>query len=238
MIYLLIAVFVLMWSLFIYHAINDKRLEGFFFKGFTSLLFLIVFGYSVFQFITDTGFAPINLILEFRYVYLVIFMMLGLVSGLVGDLFLEVQWFYHQRRNYMIKQGMVIFLIGHVFYIFAINAFVGFSYISLIVGLVMTSVVYLGSKVMKLDFQNLKVMTYIYTFVIFTMVGMAVYQAFELSFNLYSISFMVGAILFGISDLLLAPIYFKENTSKAFVVANLGTYYMAQLLIALSIMFL
>ena len=46
------------------------------------------------------------------------------------------------------------------------------------------------------------------------------------------------AILFGISDLLLAPIYFKDEKSKFFVVSNLATYYLGQFLIALSIFFL
>ncbi len=238
MIYLLLALFILMWSLFIYHVTHDKRLEGFYFKGFTSFMFLIIFGYGVFRFTTTQPLVFQSLLFEYKYIYLIIFVMFGLVAGLIGDLFLEVQWFYEKRRNYILKQGMVVFLIGHVFYIFGISSFVGFNYLALIVGLVMTIVVYIGSKIMKIDFQNLKLMTYVYTFVIFTMVGLAVIQAVELSFSLYSISFMIGAILFGISDLLLAPIYFKNERGNLFVVGNLFTYYLGQLLIALAFILL
>lgn len=238
MIYFLLALFVLMWSIFIFHVIKDKRLEGFYFKGLTSFLFICIFGFGVFKF----SYEPYNiaqiLIFETRYIYLLLFVMLGLVSGLIGDLFLEVQWFYKVRRNYMIKQGMVIFLIGHVFYILGMHVFTGFNSVSLIIGLMMTVIVYLGSRLMKIDFQNLKIMTYIYTFVIFTMVGSSIFQAIELSFNLYSILFMTGAILFGISDLLLAPIYFKDETKHVFVVGNLATYYLGQCLIALAFAFL
>lgn len=238
MIYFLIVVFVLMWSLFIYHVLKDKRLEGFYFKALTSFIFIIIFVYGVFRFYTKTPIIPEIVLFQYKYIYLFTFVLLGLVSGLIGDLFLEVLWFYKERRNYIIKQGTIIFLIGHVFYILGLNSFVGFNYIALIIGLVMTIVVYLGSKMMKIDFQNLKIMTYLYTFVIFTMVGLSIMQAFDLSFSLYSISFMVGAILFGISDLLLAPIYFKNQNHNLFVVSNLATYYLGQLLIALSILFL
>lgn len=238
MLYFLLALFALMWSIFIAHVIKGKRLEGFYFKGLTSFLFVAIFAYGVYKFVSEPSSGPQVLIFETIYVYLIIFVMLGLVSGLMGDLFLEVQWFYKQRRNYMIKQGMVIFLVGHVFYILAISIFVGFNYISLLIGLLMTLLVYIGSKLMKLDFENLKVMTYLYTFVIFTMVGSTIFQAIDLSFNGYSILFMIGAILFGISDLLLAPIYFKNETKKRFVVANLATYYLGQCLIALAFSFL
>jgi hypothetical protein len=91
---------------------------------------------------------------------------------------------------------------------------------------------------MKINFGNLWFMTYLYTFIIFTMVGMSINQAIELNLNGFSITFMIGAILFGVSDLLLAPIYFKNETSKLFVIGNLATYYLGQGLIAISIMFL
>ena len=133
---------------------------------------------------------------------------------------------------------MVIFLIGHIFYILGLSAFIGFNYLALIIGLVMTAVVYIGSKIMDIHFGQLRILTYIYTFVIFTMVSLSIMQAFGLSFDLYSISFMIGAILFGISDLLLAPIYFKGERKNLFIVGNLATYYLGQLGIALAFLFL
>ncbi len=101
----------------------------------------------------------------------------------------------------------------------------------------MVLVVYVGSKLMKIDFKSLAIMSYIYTFIIFTMVGLSVIVYIN-DLSQASLIFMIGALLFGISDLLLAPIYFKEEKSKLFVVGNLGTYYLGQLLIALSIIFI
>lgn len=238
MIYGLIAAFLLLWGLFIYKVVTDKRLEGFFYKGFSSFLFIAVAVYSSYEYFSLTDGMLFSLLTHTKYVTLILCIILGLVAGLIGDLFLEVQYFHDKQKNYTIHQGMIIFLIGHVLYIIGLVSFIKFNLIALVIGLVMTVVVYAGGKVMKLQMGKLATMTYIYTFVIFTMVGFAIIQASELSFNLYSISFMVGAILFGISDLVLAPIYFKDEKSKFFVVLNLSTYYLGQLLIALSIFFL
>jgi uncharacterized membrane protein YhhN len=158
-----------------------------------------------------------------------------LVLGLIGDLFLEVQYFYPKQKTRQIRYGMVAFGFTHLFYLVGMSELVGFNYFSLLVGAVMTVVVYFGSKAMNIDFGKLKLMTLAYTFIIFTMVGMTVFQAVELSFNAYSTSFMIGAILFGISDLLLAPIYFQNVKGNVFPISNLATYYAGQVLIALAV---
>lgn len=238
MIYVLIGLFIISWGVFIYHVVKHKRLEGFFYKGFASFMFIAIALYSAFHFMTTPASGISLAIFEFKYARLILLVILGLVSGLIGDLFLEVQYFHDQKRIFTIKNGMIIFLIGHLLYIVGMINFTKFNIVALIIGLVMTVVVYLGGKLMDLKMGKLEIMTYIYTFVIFTMVGFSVLQAIDLSFNLYSLSFMIGAILFGISDLLLAPIYFKNETSNLFVVSNLATYYLGQLLIALSIFFL
>lgn len=238
MIFVLVGLFLVSWFIFIYHVVTNKRLEGFFYKGFTSFLFIAIALYGAFHFMTTPPSGISMALFEFKYARLILLIILGLVSGLIGDLFLEVQYFFNEKRIFTINNGMIIFLIGHLLYIVGIINFTKFNYIALIIGLVMTGVVYIGGKLMDLKMGKLEVMTYIYTFVIFTMVGFSVLQAIDLSFNLYSLSFMLGAILFGISDLLLAPIYFKDEKSNVFAVSNLATYYLGQLLIALSIFFL
>ncbi len=238
MIYGLIVLFLLMWGLFIYNIIKNRRLEGFFYKGFTSLSFIAIGVYGIYHYVSYPSVGFQILLFDFKYLILFLCIILGLVSGLVGDLFLEVQYFYFEKREYTIKKGMIAFGIGHFFYITGMSYFIGFNYYALLIGALMTLVVYLGGKIMKLEMKKLEVMTYIYTFIIFVMVGLAVLQAFKLDFNGYSLSFMIGALFFGLSDLILAPIYFKNEKSHIFTVANLATYYLGQVLIALSILFL
>lgn len=233
MIFLIIALFVLSWGLFIFKIKQGKRMDGFYLKGITSFTFIFLFAYGVYDYFIEGG----NLVSE-PIVVLMISVGLGLVLGLIGDLFLEVQYFHQDQKIKQIKYGMIAFSFGHLFYILGITEMVGFNYFSLLIGAIMTLVVYVGSKLMKIDFGKLKIMSLGYTFIIFTMVGLTVFQAYDLSFDPYSLSFMIGAILFGISDLLLAPIYFKNETNDLFVVGNLGTYYLGQVLIALSIFLL
>ena len=237
MIYALIFLFVLMWSLFIYHVIKGKRLRGFYFKGFTSFMFIVVFLYSVFYKETSSFAEPSIILLLVGEMRFILFIGLGLVLGLIGDLILEVQYFHEDHKNEQISAGMIAFGLGHIFYILALSSYYDFSPWSILIGGLMVIVVYVGSKLMKIDFKSLSIMTYMYTFIIFIMVGLSVIVYIN-DLSKASLIFMMGALLFGISDLLLAPIYFKEEKSKLFVVGNLITYYLGQLLIALSIIFI
>jgi uncharacterized membrane protein YhhN len=212
-------------------------MKGFYLKGFTSLGFIIVFAIGVHDFYIKSNGLTLS-ILDNKYLIFTLFIGLGLVCGLIGDLFLEVQYFYEDKKDSQIFSGMVAFFIGHVFYIVALSALIGFNYLSLIVGIVFTLIVAIGGVVLKMDFGKLKLPSYLYTFIIFTMVGQSFFLAVDSQFNLFSVVLMLGALLFGISDLLLAPIYFKGDKRVSFAVANLATYYLAQLFIALSILFL
>ena len=237
MLYIALILFFSFWSLFIYSIVKGQRMKGFYLKGFTSLGFIIVFAIGVHDFYIKSNGLTLS-ILDNKYLIFTLFIGLGLVCGLIGDLFLEVQYFYEDKKNTQIFSGMVAFFIGHAFYIVALSSLIGFNYLSLIVGIVFTLIVAIGGVVLKMDFGKLKLPSYLYTFIIFTMVGQSFFLAVDSQFNLFSVVLMLGALLFGISDLLLAPIYFKGDKRVSFAVANLATYYLAQLFIALSILFL
>jgi hypothetical protein len=226
-----------MWTLFIYQVIKGKRLRGFYLKGFTSFLFVSVFFYGVFYKETSIFEEPSLLLLLVGELRLILYMGLGLVLGLIGDLILEVQYFHETQKSEQISMGMIAFGLGHIFYILALSSYYTFSYWSLLIGILMVGIVYIGSKLMKIDFKSLAFMSYLYTLIIFTMVGLSVIVYIN-DLGQASLIFMIGAILFGVSDLLLAPIYFKAEKSKLFIIGNLATYYLGQLLIALSIVFI
>ncbi len=232
----LVILFVIMWGLFIYSVLRNKRLLGFYFKGFTSFLFIIIFAFGFYKyFIVDNS----SLIINTSVMGFAICVFVGLVAGLIGDLFLELMHVDKTKsKTLIIAFGTIIFLIGHLFYITGLIVISQFSIISLVIGLGMTGVVYLGSKLMKLNMGKLTLISYVYSFVIFTMIGQAIMTAAYFDFSQSSSIFMIGAVLFGISDLLLAPLYFGGEEKNSIVVLNLGTYYFGQLLIALAIFFL
>ena len=237
MLYVTLVLFLSFWSLFIISIVKKQRIKGFYFKGFTSLAFILIFAVGVYDLYVKNNGMNLSFI-DKKHILFTIFVALGLVCGLLGDLFLEVQYFYKEKKNSQIFSGMVAFFIGHVFYIIAISSLIGFNYLSIIVGLVFTIAVVIGGFILKMNFGKLKLPSYLYTFIIFTMVGQSLFLAIDSQFSLFSVVLMSGALLFGISDLLLAPIYFKGEKRVSFVIANLATYYLAQLLIAISILFI
>lgn len=234
MLYIALILFFSFWGLFIDSIVKRKRIRGFYLKGFTSLTFILVFAIGVYDFFIKNNGLSLSSI-DSKYLIFTLFIGLGLVCGLVGDLFLEVQYFCEEKKDSQILSGMVTFFIGHIFYIVALSSLIGFNYLSIMVGLVFMVVVAIGGVVLKMDFGKLKFPSYLYTFIIFTMVGQSLFLAIDNRFSFFSIVLMLGALLFGISDLLLAPIYFKGEKRVSFAIANLATYYLAQLLIAISI---
>jgi hypothetical protein len=91
---------------------------------------------------------------------------------------------------------------------------------------------------MKLKMGKVQIPSYLYALLIFIMIGSTIsnYIHFGDQHPGYLIM-MIGAILFGLSDLILAPIYFQGMNQKKMIASNLITYYLAQILIATSILF-
>jgi len=235
MIFVLLALFLTMWVLFIYNVIRNKRLYGFYFKGFTSLAFIFIFAYGCYRYFIMNDIILNDLsILKFA-----IFVFIGLICGLIGDLFLEMMHVDPSKdKGTIIFFGTLIFMIGHVFYFTGLTQLVDISWISFVIGAGVTVIVYFGGKVMKLNMGKLEYFSYLYAFALFTVVGQSIVNAFVLNFSMFSLSFMIGAIFFGISDLFLAPLYYGGETRNSIVVANLATYYLGQYLIALVFLFL
>jgi len=196
-------------------------------KGFASLSFISVFAASIFgrvQFIDKS---------------VVSFVLLGLVAGLMGDLYLALRPLRPKAENEkIILGGIICFSTGHVFYIIALLSLSGFHWISIPISIVMTAIVIIGSKVMKFQMGIAKYPTYFYSLLIFLMIGQTIGHGIATEFGGFEILMVVGAILFGVSDLILAPIYYQGKDTKLLITLNLVTYYAAQILIAASIYFL
>lgn len=205
--------------------LKGDKTHAFFFKALASFSFIVVFVIAAFE---RPYFDPVILLF-----------LLGLVSGLLGDLFLALRPLLDQKLNEMlINRGILAFSIGHIFYFSALILLHQFHWIAIVVSIVITTVVIVMSYVMKFEMKKNRYPAYIYSFLIFLMVGQAIYLTFSLGFQGGFGLILIGAILFGISDLILAPIYFKSMKQNWLVALNLLTYYAAQLLIALSIFYL
>lgn len=174
---------------------------------------------------------------------------IGQVFGLLGDIFLDMKYLYRQDEKVYTFTGFIVFLIGHLFFI----AFMVITFgapliiilISLGVAILAALLIYFASeKIAGLVYNEYKLISTIYMFVLAFTMMFAILQIFLNNSGFYFVTkilFAIGLLLFMLSDLVLAMIYFtpedKMNT-PLFVRINLALYYAAQISISASIAFL
>ncbi len=145
----------------------------------------------------------------------------GLVFGLVGDTFLMFP------DNYFMR-GLISFLIGHIIYSFAFYFYVD-THNLLIIILIPAVLILIITRVVK-SIGKLKYPVLFYSSVLVLMLALAV-NVFIIEMNYW---ILLGAILFFISDLVLAYNKFIRQIKFAHLYI-LSTYFCAQTLIALSV---
>jgi uncharacterized membrane protein YhhN len=188
---------------------KGRQLLVYIFKPLT-MIFIIVIAFQ----------AKTLEILTYKYAILI-----GLGCSLVGDIFMMLP-----RKRFI--EGLVSFLIAHIFYIAAFLTRVELrfnfwhSFPLLIYAVVMLTILfpYLG---------RMKIPVIIYMLVIITMARFAIERYIQIQ-NAKVLSAFVGAIFFVISDSSLATNRFVQK-HKFGQALTLSTYFVAQLLIALSV---
>ena len=112
--------------------------------------------------------------------------------------------------------------------------------IPLAFGLLCGVAVILLEKPLKYNYQEYKIISFVYGVILFMMVATAGYLAISHGMQVASYNMLfIGGILFALSDLILCGTYFGEGKDKPFdLISNSITYYVAQYLIAFSIFFL
>lgn len=154
------------------------------------------------------------------------FIIIGLLFCLLGDIFLML------KKKDLFLYGLIVFLLGHISYLLSIifNVGLSFSYEIAIPILILFIIVH---RVLHLIPTKLKIYTGVYSFVILILLWQAIERA-NLLISYSSIIFACGVIFFVMSDYLLA---YNKFIKKIFLaqVFILGTYYIAQILIVISI---
>jgi len=233
-IFLVFVVFLIIVYIFV-EVYFKKPLESIFFKAIASLGFIILGSIAIIERMNQN-------LLDISLLDLLpgaILFLLGLVCGLIGDILLALRPLRDVRDDKkIIISGIASFSLGHLFYMTGLIYFSNFNYLSIVFGAIMTLVIYFGSIWLKFEMGIARIPSLVYTFLIFTMVGQAISMGFQFEFHTFSTLLSIGAILFAISDLILAPIYFKGEKSDMLVIANLSTYYAAQLFIAISLFYI
>lgn len=187
--------------------------------------------------LASVGFVGLGLVMFFGYApadWKSIFVILGLVMGLVGDVLLDLKVVQKEKSDTYLNWGMLAFGVGHIFYFMYQTTFnVWGLFIALGVAAFLTvAIIKYISPLMKLDFGKFKWQSAAYSFVLsFVMLYSITCAVLTPSFWLIAL----GLGLIFISDLILSTMYFggKEN-DKLLCILNHAVYYLGQIAIALS----
>ena len=207
---------------------NKRSVVGVFIKAMVSIFFILTAMVGTLAKIPDE-----------KNVEFGIFIIAGLIFGLLGDIFLDQKWVYPDDMAKYLYSGFIVFGIGHIFYTSALFRAANLSLQDLIIPVIAGIVVAVGNvvleKPLKIKFGKFRAIVMIYAVFLTGTLATAAIIALRTGEISY-IVFTGGALLFLISDLILSPMYFGEgkNTPLNFVL-NHVTYYVGQYLIALSV---
>ena len=164
----------------------------------------------------------------------------GLVCGLVGDIVLDLKVMHPEKSNQYFIAGTSAFSVGHIFYFLAVvfyNSEVSpktlpWSILASVgIALLLTAIIMFSSKKMGMNFGKLFYVVAIYSLILTFMLS------YSSSVAIFSI-FAGGIIAFLLSDLVLSMQYFGGRTEKVWIYVNHILYYLAQVAIAFSMLYL
>ncbi len=169
-----------------------------------------------------------------------ILIVIGLVLGMIGDIFLNMRNLYEgAKSNKIFAVGILAFLSGHFLYIAFL---IGQASEKLIIALILTAILSLLSipplmKQITAPSKGLKIFGYVYLVVVIAMFSCSAAMLLAKGMSLLTIVFVIGALLFVVSDFIMIYYSFGKKI-KPLRAINLLAYYVGQLLIATCILFI
>jgi len=174
------------------------------------------------------------------------FVVLGLLFGLLGDIWLDLKYVFPEKDEPFTYAGFCVFGVGHILYIIGmlLSYYPTGKPMTVIVPILLAVVMSVGNAVlekpMKLHYGKLKPVVIAYGVLLFGMVLLSGSLALahggkETPLNLL----FIGGVFFAISDLILSGTYFGVGKERPIDLAlNYITYYSAQFLIASALVFM
>ena len=189
-------------------------------------------------------FSTLVTIIRFGYSDVGVFILIGMICGLIGDVVLDLKVMYPNQSDTYFLIGTGAFAIGHMCYFISAllfnmiqtpNTLLLSIVISLVLAIALTVAIMLASKKMKLNFGNVKIAVVCYSvllsFMLFYSISIAIFNP------MYWI-FAVGMLIFLVSDLILSTQYFGGRKEKSLIYLNHIAYYAAQIIFAVFLLVL
>lgn len=160
----------------------------------------------------------------------------GLLLGCVADVLLNLRWVFPKKGQLIFLVGILVFLGGHVVYLAAVLPMADNWAVCVVVGVVLTALL------MKWIFSKITAKKAFKIFGVFYLGAIMLLNCVAVSNLMTAPSaftglFAAGALLFLISDIVLILNTFGQKSKFSLRVTNLSLYYIGQLLIAWSMLF-
>lgn len=232
--YFLLVLGVIAAIVFMAERVKEGGVKALALKAFTSVLFV------------SCGAAAAAQVMGKNHFSFSLFVILGLVFGLMGDIWLDLKWIYPKDNDIFTFSGFGAFMIGHILFIAGLLIhYADFSKLMyLILPVVIAAVIAVGiillEKPMKMQYGKFRTITACYAFILALMTLLSGSLALMNSFKVITLDVMfIGGVFFLISDLILSGTYFGVGKNRPVdVITNHASYYIAQFLIATSILFI
>ncbi|MDO4487674.1 MAG: lysoplasmalogenase family protein [Eubacteriales bacterium] len=197
---------------------DKKYIPAVILKGLASLVFVLVGVLSI----GGEGTGAAGLILK------------GLFIGAIADVLLNLRFVFKSKEQFFFLCGTFVFLGGHICYLIAqimmsTNAII-WIIVGIVAALIIGKLIFTKIKVEK----KLEIAGYVYILFISMMNFVALGNLIAAP-SAFAVMFVVGAVFFFISDVVLIVNNFGPNPKFSLRITNLSFYYLGQLLIAMSL---
>ena len=169
------------------------------------------------------------------------FVIMGLVCGILGDIWLDLKYVYPDHDDTYTYYGFSVFGIGHIFFCAGLIIQYGRGPF-LIASFVLAAIIAAGNdllaKPLKLEFGKMRPVVLIYAFLLFCTVFVSGAQLLRHGGTALWL-FFIGSVIFAVSDMILSGTYFGEGKERPVdIIGNYICYYAGQFLIAYSLSFI
>ena len=161
----------------------------------------------------------------------------GLLLGCIADVLLNLRYVFKEKGQLIFLVGIVVFLAGHIMYLIAVMQGKPYWWICVIIGIVLTALLMIWIFKQITAKKAFKIFGVVYIGAIMLLNCVAIGNLIA-SPSAFTAIFAAGSLLFLVSDIVLILNTFGKETKQSLRVTNIGLYYVGQLLIALSLLFL